>query len=91
MREALGGERILGRTVPPARLVFERELERLRRVAKSLKDPRDTQLLEELLDCSRRTADAYKVADMGDPLEPLLLGMILCLARELEHCQGRRE
>lgn len=79
----------MGRTVPPARMVFERELARLKRVAQALRDPHDTLLLLELLECSRRASDAYKTADMTDPLEPLLVGMILCLARELESCRER--
>ena len=88
----------MGRTAPPPRVAVERELARLKQVAGALRDPGDRGVLERLLDCAYRALDAYKHVDMPDPLEPVLLGMMLCLARAVEGAcreysstQGRRE
>ncbi len=79
----------MGRTAPPPRVAVERELDRLRRAAGALRDPGDREALERLLDCAYRVLDAYKHADMPDPVEPVILGMILCLARAVdEACAG---
>lgn len=79
----------MGRTAPPPRVAIERELARLRRAAGALRDPRDRDALSGLLDCAYRVLDAYKHVDMPDPMEPVLLGMILCLARAVgEACAG---
>lgn len=61
---------------------MERELARLRRVSRLLGDPVDREILERLLDCAYRALDPYKHVDMPDPLEPVILGIILCIARE---------
>ncbi|MCE4604397.1 MAG: hypothetical protein F7B20_05485 [Aeropyrum sp.] len=64
-------------------MAIEREAERLLRAAQALRSEEDARVLEELVSCARETIiDAYKSVDMADPLEPLLVGMILCLARK---------
>jgi len=79
----------VGRTAPPPRMAVERELARLRRAARALRDPRDREVLGGLLDCAYKVLDAYKHVDMPDPLEPVLLGMMLCLARAVDGaCAG---
>lgn len=75
----------MGRTAPSSRILVEEELDRLRRVSKHVRDPRDRELLEELLDSVHRVLDAYRYEAMGDPLEPILLAMILEIARG---CKG---
>ena len=70
----------MGRTAPSARIPVEEELERLRRLARHLKNPRDRELLLEALDKVYDIVDAYRYTPMHDPLEPILLALVLrCL------------
>lgn len=78
----------MGRTAPAGRVLVEAELERLRRVARRLRDPKDRALLEELLDGVYRVLDAYRYEAMGDPLEPILVAMVLEAARRCRRGEG---
>ncbi|MEB3764542.1 MAG: hypothetical protein GSR77_00015 [Desulfurococcales archaeon] len=70
----------MGRTAPSTRIPVEEELERLRRLARHLKNPRDRELLLEALDKVYDIVDAYRYTPMHDPLEPILLALVLrCL------------
>lgn len=71
----------MGRTAPAGRVAVERELERLLRAAGSLRDPGDRALLECLLRGAYRVLDAFRYTPMMDPLEPVVLGALLALAR----------
>ena len=71
----------VGRTVASSRPLVEAELDRLRRLAGRLRDPGDRVILEGLLEGYTRVLEAYRYVPMRDPLEPLLLAMILELAR----------
>jgi hypothetical protein len=67
----------MGRTTPSPRIPVERELERLRRLARHMKDPQLARTLEQLLDSTYKILDAYRQVPMSDPLEPILIAMIL--------------
>ena len=71
----------MGRTVSSSRPLVEAELERLLRLARRLRDPRDRVVLELLLGRYTRVLEAYRYVPMRDPLEPLLIAMILEVAR----------
>ena len=72
----------MGRTAPPHRVLVDSEVDRLRRLAGRLRDPEDRRLLLGLLEGVERVLEAYRYVPMSDPLEPILLAMILRLARE---------
>lgn len=72
----------MGRTIPAPRPVIEAEIHRLMKVADALKDPEDREVAKKLLQCSSRAADAYRFAPLSDPLEAVLIGVMICLARE---------
>ena len=78
----------MGRTAPPHRVLVDSEVERLRRLAGRLRDPEDRRLLLDLLEGVERVLEAYRYVPMSDPLEPILLAMILRLARE---CGGANQ
>ena len=71
----------MGRTVSSSRPLVEAELERLLRLARRLRDPGDRVVLERLLERYTRVLEAYRYVPMRDPLEPLLIAMILEVAR----------
>ncbi|MEB3788338.1 MAG: hypothetical protein GSR72_00405 [Desulfurococcales archaeon] len=76
----------MGRTAPSTRIPVEEELKRLRRLAHHLKNPRDRELLLEALDKVYDIVDAYRYTPMHDPLEPILLALVLrCLELEKEN------
>ncbi len=72
----------MGRTIPAPRPVIEAEIRRLMRVASALKDPEDREIAKKLLKCASRVADAYRFVPLSDPLEAVLIGAMICLARE---------
>lgn len=78
----------MGRTAPSSRVLVESELERLVRVSQHLRDPSDRRLLEDLLRSVHRVLDAYRYEAMGDPLEPILVAMILEVARRCKEQRG---
>ncbi|NOZ30449.1 MAG: hypothetical protein GXO68_00635 [Crenarchaeota archaeon] len=78
----------MGRTAPSSRVLVESELERLVRVSRHLRDPSDRRLLEDLLRSVHRVLDAYRYEAMGDPLEPILVAMILEVARRCRERGG---
>ncbi|MCE4622999.1 MAG: hypothetical protein F7C82_02605 [Desulfurococcales archaeon] len=78
----------MGRTAPSSRVLVESELERLLRVSRHLRDPGDRGLLEDLLRSVHRVLDAYRYEAMGDPLEPILVAMILEVARRCRERGG---
>jgi len=63
----------MGRTIPPARQLVEDEINRLRRIAKRLRDPQARKALEGILDYTYNILEAYRYEPMSDPLEPILL------------------
>ncbi len=75
----------MGRTAPPARVLVEGEVERLRRLARRLPDPADRRILEELLGEVESVLPAYRHVAMSDPLEPVLLALILATYKS---CRG---
>lgn len=72
----------MGRTIPAPRPVIEAEIRRLMKVADTLKDPEDREVAKKLLRCASRVADAYRFTPLLDPLEAVILGAMVCLARE---------
>ncbi len=72
----------MGRTIPAPRPVIEAEIRRLMKVASALKDPEDREVAKKLLRCAYRAADAYRFVPLSDPLEAVLIGVMICLARE---------
>ena len=73
----------MGRTAPPARVLVEAELDRLRRVAGALRDPGDREALERAIRAVYRVLEAYRYVPMRDPLEPLLIAVaVTCLGKE---------
>ena len=77
----------MGRTAKPTRVLVAAELERLHRLARHLRDPEDRRRLEKLLEEADRVLEAYRYQPMSDPLEPLLIAMILGLARRVEELE----
>ncbi len=70
----------MGRTAPSVRVALDKEIIRIRKILRYLKDPEDRRILEELLSCSYKIIDAYRYEPyFMDPIEPIILGMILCL------------
>lgn len=72
----------MGRTVPAPRPVIEAEIRRLMRAADALRDPEDREVAKKILRCAARAADAYRFTSPSDPLEAVLIGVMICLARE---------
>ena len=72
----------MGRTIPAPRPVIEAEIRRLMKVANALKDPGDREIAKKLLKCASRSTDAYRFVPLSDPLEAVLIGIMICLARE---------
>ncbi len=78
----------MGRTAPSTRILVEAEIDRLRRVASRLRDPRDREALEEIIEYTYRVLDAYRFEAMADPLEPIIIAGLLYTARS---CRGREK
>ncbi len=72
----------MGRTIPAPRPVIEEEIRRLMKAANALRDPEDREVAKKLLKCASRAADAYRFVPFSDPIEAVLLGVMICLARE---------
>ncbi len=70
----------MGRTAPPSRILVEGEIERLRRVARRLRDPQARNALEEILDYAYKVLEAYRYEPMNDPLEPIIIGGLIRLS-----------
>lgn len=78
----------MGRTAPSTRILVEAEIDRLRRVASRLRDPRDREALEEIIEYTYRVLDAYRFEAMADPLEPIIIAGLLYTARR---CRGKEK
>ncbi len=89
----------MGRSAPTLRVAVRREIERLRRIARSERDPRIRSEFERLLRGGELLLDAFGAGPEPpqDAMEAVLLGVIAGLAlrvRELEQAtegQGSRK
>jgi len=74
----------VGRTAPPLRMGIESEVERLKRIFSSIEDPELRRTALGILDNAMKLYNAFQRSPSSDPMEVILLSLIVELYRRLE-------